>query len=230
MPLALRHTDLRIQADKVWLDALQSHAPDVRGLIVLIAPYLTRLRESRENYVAAAMRAAGYGTLIVSMLSPYEDARDPDVKYDVALLQRRLEAVLDWLDQQPSWSAMPRGILAVGTTAAACVRLLSRTPERASALACRAPRIDLAGAEPLRRLNVPTMMMIPGAQGDLRAPAEHAYAFIGAPKAWREFNEASAGFIEPGVLERASAAARDWFIEHLPEAPPVQIEAPIADQ
>ncbi|MFT4171886.1 MAG: alpha/beta hydrolase [Rhodocyclaceae bacterium] len=227
MPLALRHTDIRIQTERVWLDALQSHAPDVRGLIVIAAPTIGRLRESRENYVAAHMRQAHYGTLIISMLTPYEEHRDPDVKFDIALLHRRLEAIFEWVDQQPQWSGRPLGLMVTGTVASAAVRLLAREPQRAAALVARSARADLAGAEPLRRLRVPTLMLVPGTEQDLRNNCEQAFALLGTEKSWAEFDGASAGFIEPGVLDAASTAAREWFITHLPpplpEAPP---EAP----
>jgi putative phosphoribosyl transferase len=220
MPLALRHTDIRIQAERAWLDALQSHAPDVNGLIVIAAPAIGRLRESRENYVASHMRQAHYGTLIVSMLTPYEESRDPDVKFDITLLHRRLEAIFEWIDQQPLWSGRPLGLMVTGTVASAAVRFLARAPQRAAALVTRSARADLAGAEPLRRLRVPTLMLVPGVEQDLRNNCEQAYALLGTEKAWRQFDEASAGFIEPGTLDAAATAAREWFVTHLPQHPP----------
>ncbi|HEX5125709.1 MAG TPA: alpha/beta hydrolase [Rhodocyclaceae bacterium] len=219
MTLALRHTDIRIQAERVWLDALLSYAPDVRGLIVIAAPYIGRLRDSRENHSAASLRDAGFGTLMISMLTPYEENRDPDVRFDVPLLHHRMQALLAWIDQQPQLTGLPIGILAIDTIASACVRLLSKEPERVSAVVTRSGRADLAGADPLRKLHVPTLMLMPGAETDLRAPSEHAYALIGGEKAWREFPDVSAGFIEPGALESSAAAARDWFTQHLPILP-----------
>lgn len=212
----LRHTDIRIQAERVWLDALLSHAPDVRGLVIIALPYMGRLRESRENYAAGLLREAGFATLIVSMLTPHEEARDPDVRFDVSTLHQRLQAVVVWLDQQPGLAGLPLGLLAVSTVVSAGVRLLVRDPERISALVSRAGRADLAGADPLRRLRAPLLMLVPGAERDLLAPSEQAYALLGGPKEWVSFDRASAGFIEPGALEAAGQASRDWFLRHVP--------------
>lgn len=223
---ALRHTDIRVQAERVWLDALLAHAPDVRGLVIQIVPYITRLPESRENVHAARLREAGFGTLLVSMLTPYEEARDPDMRYDVSMLGARLSSILTWVDQQPQLSLLPLGLIAIGTTAGAAVRHLAREPHRISALCLRSARPDLAGAEPLRRLKVPTLVQLPTAEPDLRAPNEQAYALMSQVREWQEIEGASANLIEPGSLETAAAAARDWCLAHMPEAPTPDAEPP----
>lgn len=218
MSYVLRHTDIRIQAERVWLDALLSHSPDIRGLIVIALPYMARLRESRENYAAGMLRDAGFGTLIVSMLTPYEESRDPDVRFDVSLLQHRLQALVVWADQQPDLAGLPLGLLAVSTVASAGVRQMVRDPERITALVSRAGRIDLAGADPLRRLRVPALVVVPGGDRASWAPTEQAFPLIGGVKEWRAIEQAGTSFIEPGTLEAASMAARDWFIRHMPTA------------
>lgn len=220
MSYALRHTDLRIQADKVWLDAFLSHAPDVRGLVLCVSPWFGRLRDSREDYAARVLRDAGYATLLVSLLSAYEESRDPELRYDVSLLATRLQTVMLWVQHQPQLGGLPLGLQALGTVAAAGVRAIAREPEtmgeRIGAIVARSARADLAGAEPLRRLRVPTLMVMPGQEAALLPPAEQAYALIGADKAWKVVPYASVDFIEPGSLEAAASSARDWFLQHLP--------------
>ncbi|MDB5815674.1 MAG: putative phosphoribosyltransferase [Rhodocyclales bacterium] len=225
MTLTLRHADIRIQAERVWLDALLSHAPDVRGLIIQAAPYISQLSESRENHAAKRLREAGFGTLLVSMLTPYEESRDPDVRYDISLLARRLQALLTWIDQQPQLTSLPVGLLAIGTVAAAGVRHVAREPERIAAMTIRCGRADLAGAEPLRRLTVPTLVLVPGNEPELLSPNRQAYALMGQTKSWLEIPNASLSLIEPGTLETAAKAASDWFSLHMPAAP-VQDEGP----
>jgi hypothetical protein len=228
MKYALRHADIRIQAERVWLDALLSHAPDIRGLIIQAAPYISQLSESRENHAAKRLREAGFGTLVVSMLTPYEESRDPDVRYDVSLLTRRLQALLTWIDQQPQLTGLPIGLLAIGTVAAAGVRHIAREPERISAMVIRCGRSDLAGAEPLRRLTIPTLVLVPGNEPELLGPNKQAYALMGSTKSWLEIPNASASLIEPGTLEISARAASEWFVTHVPEAKRPDAEAPDA--
>ncbi|MET7012753.1 alpha/beta hydrolase [Uliginosibacterium flavum] len=218
-PMHLRHTDIRIQAERAWLDALLTFAPDVRGLIICAAPYIGHLRGSRDNYASGILHEAGYGTLLVSMLTPYEESRDPDVRYDVSLLGNRLNALLTWIDQQAGLSDMPLGLQATGTVVAASIRHLVREPHRVSALVSRAGRADLAGADPLRRLSVPILLQVPGEARDLLKPSQQAYAHLSGNKQWHEISNASAGFIEPGALESITREASDWFLQHLPARP-----------
>ncbi len=222
----LRHSDIRIQAERAWLDALLSFAPDVRGLIICASPYIGHLRDSRLNYAAGILREGKFGTLLVSMLTPYEENRDPDVRYDVSLISNRLQALLTWIDQQPDLSGLPIGLIATQTVAGAAIRLLAREPARISALVSASGRADLAGAEPLRKLSVPILMLVPGQAPELLVPSAQAYKHIGGPKQWHEIGNASARFIEPGMLETVAAEARDWFVEHMPERPPAACSEP----
>lgn len=226
-PLQLRNSDIRIQAERVWLDALLSFAPDVRGIILCATPHIESLRDSREHYAADVFREAGFGTLLVSLLTPYEDKHDTDVRYDVSLLTQRLQALLTWIDQQPGLAQLPIGLLASYTVVAAGIRLLVKQPEpRISALVSRAGRADLAGADPLRRLHTPILMQVPGESRELNAPSVQAYAHINGPKQWHEVSNASASFAEPGSLDRVTREACAWFIEHLPARPQPPESAP----
>lgn len=226
MAFLLRHTDLRIQAERAWMDALLSHSPDVRGLILCVAPWFGRLRESREDYAATALRDAGFATLLVSLLTPYEEARDPELRYDVSLMGQRLQALLTWIDQQPQLADLPLGALGVGTVVSALIRTTAREETRIAAMVSRAGRADMAGAEPLRRLNVPLLMIMPGQETALKAPGAQAFALVSSYKRWEDISQASMDFIEPGTLEAASMAARRWFEDHLPlPVAPVEPEA-----
>lgn len=230
MTFILRHSDIRIQAGNVWLDALLSSAPDVQGLIVYAAPYLTPLRASHAHRAAAVLRARGYATLLASMLTPYEESRDPDVQFDISLLSQRLQALVAWSDQQPELSGLPLGLLGTDTLAAAAIRYVLRDPVRVSALVSLAGRADLAGAEPLRRLATPTMMVLPADVSDLKERSTHAYSLLRCERSWREIEGASEGFVETGVLEEANASAADWFARYLPQRGSMATTAPLSDR
>lgn len=226
--MQLRHTDIRIQAERAWLDALLSFAPDAHGLIICAAPYIGHLRDSRLNYAGSILRKAHFATLVVSMMTSYEERRDPDVQYDISLLGNRLQALLTWIDQQPCLAGLPLGLLATGTVAGAAVRLLARDAGRISALVSSGGRIDLAGGEPLRRLRVPILLQIPGLAQDLIGPSAQAYAHLGGIKQWHEISNADALFIEPGTLEQSAAGAQGWFLKYLP--PLAESPSPASDE
>lgn len=211
---------LRIQAEKVWLDALLACVETPRGLIVLAVPYVLSLKDSRDAYVAAMLREAGFSTLQICMLTAYEETRDPDLRYDITLFDQRLRAALLWASQQPALGALPVGLLTTDTVSAAAIRLLSRSPEAAGALVCRSGRPELAGASPLRTLHTPILLQVPGADAERLTASLQAQALISAPHQWHEYALASAGFMEPGTLDAAARETCAWFSGQLPDARP----------
>lgn len=216
MAMATHHTELRIQADKVWLDARLSALPEARGLILLAQLHAPRLAESRDIHTARVLHDAGYSTLQLNMLSAYEEQRDPDLRYDISLLDHRLSAVATWISHQPVLNLLPLGLHVTDTIAAAAIRLLAREPASAAALVCRAGRPELAGAAPLRTLASAILLQMPGAEPERLAASRPASELIHAKRCWQEYPEASAGFIEPGMLDSAARAACNWFRENLP--------------
>lgn len=227
MPLILRRSEIRIQAEKAWLDALLAFAPDVRGLIVCAVPHVARLREARDINLCKVLETAGFATLLLSLLTPHEDMRDPDLKYDIALLCQRLAAVCNWIDHQPVMDELPLGIIASDTAAASAIRLAQQSESRVAALVSKAGRVDLAGAAPLRSLQVPLLMLIPGAEPQLQAPSRQAFALLDGPREFVEIPQASTSFMEPGTLDTAAQLSCRWLLSHLPQTIVTQAASPL---
>ncbi|PLK47274.1 alpha/beta hydrolase [Uliginosibacterium sp. TH139] len=210
--------ELRIQTGKVWLDALHASPAQPRGLILCALPHIAQLRDSRDSHAAGFLHEAGFTTLLVSLLTPYEAQHDSDAHYDIALLDQRIAALLEWIAHQPSLQGLPLGVLASDSVLSACIRQFAREPGNVSALVSRAGRPELAGAAPLRSLQVPLMMIVPEAASELTAPSQQAWKLLGGEKLWHTVPGASASLIEPGSLENASRAACAWFLRHMPAA------------
>lgn len=205
----MQHSELRIQSDSAWLDAYLTSSPESRGLILCALPHLSQLRASREDAAGECFRRAGFATLLVSLLTPYEAERDPDLRYDVALFDLRLQHLLLWIARQPALGHLPRAILASDCVLAAAIRLLAREPDAATALVSRAGRADLAGAQPLRRLQTPLLMLIDGSNADQLRASEQAFALLQAPKARQNLPADD----DPA---HAAPAACAWFAQHIP--------------
>lgn len=211
----LRKTSISLPAEHVWLDGLLAHAPDVRGLVVILQTSVGQHRDSREAYLAGQLQQAGFATLILDLITRYEDSRDPDIRYNVPLLARRIEAAAEWIEHQPPLEGLAVGLLAATTGSGAIIRAAAKAPERFHALVCRAGRPDLAGAGPLRTLILPLRLLV----GDLdtgQAMLRQAFDLVGGPKDWAVVDGAGELFIEPGALEAAGRLAGEWFQRHLP--------------
>jgi dienelactone hydrolase len=217
--MKLRHTELSIPAGPVWLGGHLAHAPDTRALIVLLQTSAGNHRDSREAYVAQLLQQAGFATFLLDLLTPHEDARDPDARYNTPLLAARLEAALTWLDHQPPLQGLARGVLASGTGSGAAVRAASRTQDGFQALFCRAGRLDLAGAGPLANVGMPVYVAV-GRKDPGRDMVRRAYELIRTEKQWQEIGDVDDLFDQPGALETATRLAASWFDHTLPAARP----------
>jgi putative phosphoribosyl transferase len=215
MSYLLRHSDIRVQAEGAWLDALLSHAPDVRGLILWASPDPLPLRGSMEDQAAQVFHEAGFATLLLNLLTPQEAEREPDLRFNIPQLMARLQAVLDWAWHQPGLEGIPAGLMATDTVAAAAIRLLAREPDTAFALVSHCGRADLAGGEPLRQLRCPLLML---ETADAPASARAAWACLGGERLWQDIAASRETSVGATATDAATRAACDWFVRHLPVA------------
>ncbi len=224
MTVKHRQLPVSLPADHVWLDGLLAHSPQVKGLVVLLQTTVGQHRESREAYLASMLQRGGYATLILDLLTRYEDQRDPDIRYNVPLLATRVVAASDWIRHQPILKSYAVGLMAGGTASGAAIRAAARAPDRFATLVCRAGRPDLAGAGPLRSLLAPLRLVVGSEDGGL-AMLQQAYALVTCIKDWSMVTGAGELFVEPGALERAGNLALDWFATHLPPPAPSDEES-----
>jgi dienelactone hydrolase len=224
----LRHSDLSIPSEGVWLDGALSHAPDVRGLAVILMANAHTANNVCETAIAGSLQQSGYATLVVSLVTRQEDARDPDARYNVPQMARRLLGVADWVGHQPALAPLAMGLIASSTTSGAAIRAAWKAPGRFDAIVCRAGRPDLAGATPLRSLTTPIRIVV-GSDDAGAAIVTQAFELIGAERDWQVVAGAGELFVEPDTLERFARLAADWFALKLapprPELAPADADA-----
>ncbi|MCB1956327.1 MAG: alpha/beta hydrolase [Rhodocyclaceae bacterium] len=221
---AFRHTSLSIAAERVWLDGLLAHAPDVRGLVVQVQNGCILHADLRETVIATRLQEARFATLSVDLLTRYEEQRDPDARYNVPSMAARLLAVLDWVDHQPALETLPVGVAASGTTCGAAVRAAAKRNDRISALVCRSGRPDLAGAGPLRQVHCPTRFIVAEGDPGIARYQQPAFDLVPSTRDWQVVDNADEHYRRPGTLEQAARLTVDWFERELPIPPQVAEE------
>jgi hypothetical protein len=209
----LRHTKLSIPTQDTWLIARMAHAPDVRGLALVLQT--SSAGREFETLASAALQKAGYATLALDLLSN-EERDDPDAHYNIANLSGRAQAVLEWVRYQPDLAVLPLGAFASQTAAAAAIRAAARFPGRIGALGILAGRPDLAGAAPLRSLKTPTCFIV--GESDLRTEIlRQAFDLITTAHDWRRVDGCcDSGQMTATVITACASAAADWMRVHLP--------------
>lgn len=168
----------------------------------------------RNNYVAEGLRAAGFATLLIDLLTPDEEDERKKV-FDIPLLATRLAVATEWLLDMPSIAALPVGYFGASTGAGAALLAAATAPGRIGAVVSRGGRPDLAGSPALSRVRAPTQLIV-GALDTLvielnreamtHLRCEHELVIV--PNAHHLFED-------PGALDFVIGHANRWFRNHL---------------
>lgn len=211
--MKLRHTQLSIPANGVWLDGMLAHAPDVRALALCLHSHGHPALEQAARPLELALQAAGFATMVVNLLTRQEAQRDPDAPYNIPRLTERILAATEWTAHQPPLAGLPLAVVAGDTGCAAAIRAAVKAPETFAAIACLGGRADLAGAEPLRAVRTPVRLVVTPGSAEA-AILERAYPLMKGNHHWLA--------LPPGddVREQellAARAATSWLRQHLPQ-------------
>jgi dienelactone hydrolase len=192
--------------------------PDGSRAVVVFAHGSGSSRHSpRNRYVAAALREARLGTLLMDLLTVDEesvDARTGHLRFDIALLASRLVAATDWLASEPASAGLAIGYFGASTGAGAALVAAAERPDAVRAIVSRGGRPDLAGAT-LSRVKAPTLLIVGGYDEPVITMNRDAMGRMRAPVQLEIVSGATHLFEEPGTLETVARLGRDWFVRHL---------------
>src|SRR5436853_4667302 len=102
----------------------------------------------RNRYVARVLQNAGFGTLLMDLLTTEEEALDDQtaaLRFDINLLARRLIGATWWLQDQSATANHPIGYFGASTGAAAALVAAAAATNLVSAVVSRGGRPDPAG-------------------------------------------------------------------------------------
>jgi dienelactone hydrolase len=192
--------------------------PDgARGVVVFAHGSGSSRNSPRNRLVAASLNEAGFGTLLLDLLTASEDETDRATgqhRFDIGLLAGRVTGAVDWLRGEGE-VAVPLGLFGASTGAAAALVTAADRPEVVAAVVSRGGRPDLAGVD-LGRVLAPTLLIVGGADPHVLELNRRALQLLRAPiKELAVVPGASHLFEEPGTLEDVAGLAADWFTRHL---------------
>jgi putative phosphoribosyl transferase len=186
---------------------------DARGVVVFAHGSGSSRHSPRNRAVAAALRAAGLGTLLFDLLTEREE-RDRGNVFDIELLAERLVAVTAWLRTHPATAPLPVGYFGASTGAAAALWAATEPGVEVRAVVSRGGRPDLAGPR-LPVVTAPTLLVVGGDDHAVLRLNREAAARLRCEHELAVVPGASHLFEEPGTLDQAAALAADWFRRHL---------------
>jgi len=206
--------DVHIPADSVELDGELILPSSTCGVVLFAHGSGSSRLSPRNTYVAKVLQQYGIGTLLFDLLTREED-QDYEMRFDIALLTRRLLAATAWLQSNPNTQTLHLGYFGASTGAAAALQVAAKMGNKIAAVVSRGGRPDLAGEVALRRVTTPTLLLVGGADYEVIALNRQAYALMSCEKELTLIPGATHLFEEPGTLQQAAHSAADWFAQHL---------------
>jgi putative phosphoribosyl transferase len=167
----------------------------------------------RNRQVAAGLQDAGYGTLLLDLLTEAEERIDVEtraLRFDIPLLAERLTAAADWLVGADAAGGLPLVTFGASTGAAAALMTAATRPERIAAVVSRGGRPDLAGAA-LGRVRAQTLLIVGGADREVLELNRRAAGQLAAEHEIAVVPGATHLFPEPGALEQVIDLSAAWL-------------------
>lgn len=217
MPRTDIHEPVRIDASDVTLDADLRLPEPAAGLVVFAHGSGSSRFSTRNRAVAGELEAAGFGTLLLDLLTRDEetiDERTREYRFDINLLARRVVGAADWAATRPDTARLPIAFFGASTGAAAALIAAAERPEITRAVISRGGRPDLAG-DALPRVQAPTLLIVGGHDEPVIELNREAMLRMRAPVQLEIVPGATHLFEERGALEQVSRLAADWCRRHV---------------
>lgn len=208
---------IQLDVDGEFICGDLHHSAGVDGLVMFAHGSGSSRLSPRNRQVAAALNQAGFATLLLDLLTAREDEQDAitrEWRFNIPLLASRLCLASDWLDLDPRWRNLPRGLFGASTGAAAALIAAARRPKRIAAVVSRGGRPDLAAAD-LAKVLAPTLLIVGERDPTVLTLNEAARAEMLAPCRIAIVPGATHLFEESGCLQQVIRLASEFFAEHL---------------
>lgn len=208
---------VRIQVGNVLLEG-ELKIPENASGVVLFAHGSGSSRHSpRNQFVAGVIREAGIGTLLFDLLTHDEERQDAmsgALRFDIALLAKRLVGATRWLEKQSETRDLKVGYFGASTGGGAALVAAAELGDCVAAVVSRGGRPDLA-ADALPKVKSPTLLIVGGYDEMVICLNDEAYAKLRCEKDFRIVPGATHLFEEPGKLEQVAQISAQWFHKHM---------------
>lgn len=208
--------EIVIELDGKRLGATLCVPQPARGIVIFAHGSGSSRHSPRNRYVAASLNERGLATLVLDLLTQDEDEidrRTAALRFDIALLARRIDLATTWVRENPDLRELRIGYFGASTGAGAAL-LAASTRDDVDAIVSRGGRPDLAG-DALRDVQAPTLLVIGERDPVVIDLNRQAATQLQVHCEIAVVPGATHLFEEPGTLERVAELAQQWFLRYL---------------
>lgn len=198
-----------VRLTPLGLEGFLGRPPAAKGLVIFAHGSGSGRHSPRNNQVAAALREAGFATLLLDLLTE-EEALDRTNVFDIGLLASRMVMATEWARERDDTGTLPIGYFGASTGAAAALSAAVLTDTEVAAIVSRGGRPDLAG-DALALVRTPTMLIVGSLDGPVIDLNREALAQLRHEKELVIVQGAGHLFEEPGTMEEVVRHAIRWF-------------------
>ncbi len=213
------HQEVEVRVGDAVVGADLRLPEDGRAVVVFAHGSGSSRHSPRNRQVADRLERAGFGTMLLDLLTPDEeaiDARTGRFRFDIALLAERLLSAVTWLDDRAS-PTVAVGYFGASTGAAAALVASAQQGDRIGAIVSRGGRPDLA-AEALPAVLAPTLLIVGSLDETVVLLNQQASDRMVCERRMVLVPGATHLFEEPGALDQVADLATDWFGRYLAPA------------
>ncbi|MEX2199234.1 MAG: alpha/beta hydrolase [Burkholderiales bacterium] len=207
--------NVSIPAGAVTLDGVLELPAKPQGVVVFSHGSGSGRHSPRNRFVASELEQAGFGTLLLDLLTTEED-EDYDNRFDIPLLTERLGEAVRFVERDARTRELPVGLFGASTGAASALRVAAAMPHAVRAVVSRGGRPDLAGRTALRAVKAPTLLIVGAADHGVIELNQSARVELQACTCELTLVPGATHlFEEPGTLEAVARLAAAWYGRHL---------------
>jgi len=183
-----------------------------RGLVIIANGDGDHLYDQTNAYIARRLCDAGFGTLVVDLLTPneaVEDAETSALRFHQGLLASRLVKVMQWVRAGVAFSGLEIGLFASGLCAGAALASAS-VFSGVRAVVCRGARVDVVVPQ-LHRVRSEVLLLVGERDTAHLSASRGAYWLL--PESARLEVLPNAGHLldDPKTLNEVARQAERWF-------------------
>ncbi len=186
------------------------------GLILFVHGSGSRSVSPHHQFIAHTLQQNRIGTLLCGLLTIEEEEEDRytgHLRFDLALMAKRLSDVTHWLQRQDGCPSSPIGYFGSSTGAGAALLVAATLGNRIAVVISCGGRPDLAG-DALAAVTAPTLLLACGRDESLIELHQQAYAKLHCKKQLAVVEGATHRFAEPGVMEEVARRTAEWCQKH----------------